>query len=267
MTPLLETRDLSVSFGGLLALDNVSLSVARGSFVGLIGPNGAGKTTFVDSITGFVPSNGFVGFDDQDLSRARPHRRARAGLVRTFQSLELFDDLTVRENLLVGYERERWWSALADAVRPDVRTNREEIEWALDLLDLNDDADRLPSELPHGRRKLVGVGRALASRPRLVLLDEPAAGLDTQESRELGQRLRLLPEHGISVLLVDHDMSLVLRVCDSIYVLDFGRVIAQGTPGEIQRDPAVVAAYLGEQRESVVPSGDGEVPSTDGAST
>lgn len=258
MTQLLETQDLSVNFGGLLALESVSLSVSAGSFVGLIGPNGAGKTTFVDSITGFVPSHGTVRFDDRDLSRARPHQRARAGLVRTFQSLELFEDLTIRENLLVGNQRARWWSVLADSVRPSVRTSEADVDWALELLDLTADADRLPGELPHGRRKLIGVGRALASRPRLVLLDEPAAGLDTGESAELGRRLRLLLDHGISVLLVDHDMSLVLRVCDLIYVLDFGRVIAQGSPGEIQRDPSVVAAYLGEQRESVPPSGDGE---------
>jgi len=247
MAPLLETSDLSVTFGGLHALDDVSLTVEEGSFVGLIGPNGAGKTTFVDAITGFVPYRGEVRFAERALVRARPHRRAAAGLVRTFQSLELFDDLTVRENLLVSHEKPMWWSMFVDAVRPRSGLSDPDVNGALELLDLTDVADRMPTELPHGVRKLVGVGRALAGDPRFLVLDEPAAGLDSEESIELGERLKTLTEHGITILMVDHDMALVLGVCDPIWVLDFGKVIGCGPPNAIQRDPAVVAAYLGEQ--------------------
>jgi branched-chain amino acid transport system ATP-binding protein len=175
----------------------------------------------------------------------RPHLRARAGLVRTFQSVELFDDLTVEENLLVAAQNTGVGAALRDLLLPVRQPSRGDVDWALELCGLQDVAGRRPTELSHGRRKLVGVGRALARRPKLVLLDEPAAGLDTDESLELGRRLRTLPAAGVSVLLVDHDMGLVLSVCDEVVVLDFGRRIAHGTPDEIRADQAVVAAYLG----------------------
>jgi branched-chain amino acid transport system ATP-binding protein len=190
-----------------------------------------------------------VTFDGRDITAMRAHLRARLGLVRTFQSVELFDDLTVEENLLVASQRMGVLKALRDLLLPIGQHPREDVDWALDLCGLADVADRYPSELSFGRRKLVGVARALAQRPRLVLMDEPAAGLDTDESQELGRHLRALPEAGVTVLLVDHDMGLVLSVCDEVVVLDFGRVIARGTSEQIRGDEAVVAAYLGSHKK------------------
>ncbi len=248
-TNLLETRGLTVTFGGLHANDQVDLRIPQGSFVGLIGPNGAGKTTFVDAITGFVrPSAGVVEFDGEEITGLGAHERARRGLSRTWQSLELFEDLSVFDNLMVAAETPKWWTFLDDIVRPRRKSQAiEQAEWALELLRLEDLRDKLPSDLSHGKRKLVGVARALAAKPKLVLLDEPAAGLDTAESQVLGQDLRRLLDADITVFLIDHDMGLVLNVCDYLYVLDFGRIIAHGTPVEIRSNPAVIAAYLGEQ--------------------
>jgi branched-chain amino acid transport system ATP-binding protein len=174
--------------------------------------------------------------------------RASLGLVRTFQSLELFEDLTVRDNLLVAAEQPKWYSFLADIVMPGRggRAVRDQVAVALDALGLTDLADTHPSDLSHGQRKLIGVARALAANPKLLLLDEPAAGLDTQESMLLGRHLRGFLDLGVSLFLIDHDMGLVLNVCDYIYVLDFGKVIAHGTPAQVRADPAVIAAYLGE---------------------
>jgi len=246
---LLEARGLTVSYGGLYANDDIDLDCEAGKLVGLIGPNGAGKTTFIDAITGFTPlSGGTVRFDGVDLSDKRPDTRAGMGLVRTFQSLELFEDLTVRDNLLVAAEQPKWYSFLADIVVPSRggRAFRDQVEVALEALGLTDLADTHPSDLSHGQRKLIGVARALAANPKLLLLDEPAAGLDTQESKLLGRHLRGFLDLGVSLFLIDHDMGLVLNVCDYIYVLDFGKVIARGTPAEVRADPAVIAAYLGE---------------------
>ncbi len=170
------------------------------------------------------------------------------GLVRTFQSLELFEDLTVRDNLLVAADRPTWYSFLTDIVMPSRGRGvaLEQIDVALDAMGLRELADKHPSDLSHGQRKLVGVARALAAKPKLLLLDEPAAGLDTQESQLLGAHLRSFLDLDVSLFLIDHDMGLVLNVCDYIYVLDFGRVIAHGTPAQVRADPAVIAAYLGE---------------------
>jgi branched-chain amino acid transport system ATP-binding protein len=247
MGPLLDVVDLTVSYGRVLAVDNVSLSVADGEIVGLIGPNGAGKSSFIDALTGYLPGRGGqVTFAGRVLDGQAPHRIARRGLVRTFQSIELFDDLTVEENLLVAAERPTVLSALRDLVVPSRPSGSADVAWARELCDLAEFAGRYPAELSHGQRKLVGVARALAQRPRLVLLDEPAAGLDTDESLTFCRRLRSLPEHGVSVLLVDHDMGLVLGVCDRIVVIDFGRVIATGTPEQIRVDSCVIDAYLGQ---------------------
>ena len=254
---LLETRDLTVTFGGLNANDAVSISIEPGSFVGLIGPNGAGKTTFIDAITGFVPTAaGTALLDSADLLAMKPHERAQAGLSRTFQSLELFDDLSVEDNLLVAGERPRWHSFLGDLVRPSRATGVEpQVDWALDVLGLTEHRAASPGDLSHGQRKLVGVARALTSQPKLVLLDEPAAGLDTSESQVLGSQLRSFLAHGITVFLIDHDMGLVLNVCDYIYVLDFGKIIAAGTPDEIRVHPEVVRAYLGESATDLQEAG------------
>jgi branched-chain amino acid transport system ATP-binding protein len=245
---LLSTRRLTVRFGGVVANDHIDLHVEEGQFVGLIGPNGAGKTTFIDAITGYVKSTGAIELDGQDLRPLRPHARVSRGLVRTFQSLELFEDLSVEDNLIVAAQPARWYDAILDMLRlnrehPGVRDS---VDRALELLGLTGVRDQNPLSLSHGQRKLVGVARALAASPRLVLLDEPAAGLDTAESHALGEQLRTLPGAGASVLMVDHDMGLVLSVCDYLYVLDFGRIIAEGTPAQIRTNPAVIEAYLGE---------------------
>ncbi len=248
MTALLETRDLRVTFGGLRANDDVGIVIEPGSFVGLIGPNGAGKTTFIDAITGYVESTGEVIFDGERISGRAPHQRASRGLVRTFQSLELFEDLTIEDNLLVAAEKTRWYTPLLDMVHVHRASAdaRSDVDWALETVGLPHVRDRLPTDLAHGQRKLIGVARALTARPKLLLLDEPAAGLDTTESELLGVHLRGLLGEGITVFLIDHDMGLVLGVCDYIYVLDFGRIIAEGTPTEIRRNPTVISAYLGE---------------------
>jgi branched-chain amino acid transport system ATP-binding protein len=250
MNPLLEVRDLRVTYGGVVAVGGVDLNVPEAAVVGLIGPNGAGKTSMIDGLTGYhLPSGGSVTFGGADITRMRPHLRARRGMVRTFQSVELFDDLTVEENLQVAADDLGVARALRDVFLPAARARarKDDVAWALGVCGLQDIAGARPTEISHGRRKLVGVARALARRPALVLLDEPAAGLDTEESLELGRRLAAMPGEGVSVLLVDHDMGLVLGICHDIYVLDFGRLIARGTPEQIRQDPAVLAAYLGSE--------------------
>ncbi|MEO9326409.1 ABC transporter ATP-binding protein [Gordonia aurantiaca] len=242
--PLLETRGLSVRYGGVSANTDIDLTVATGEIVGLIGPNGAGKTTFVDAVTGFTRASGTVTLRGEHLEKTPPHRRRRAGLARTWQAGELFADLTVAQNLAVAVQPVGLRAMLADVLTGS-RPPADAIDKALDLVGLRDAADQFPRELTLGQQKLVGVARALVGGTQLVLLDEPAAGLDTHESRDFGVELRRIASTGIGILLIDHDMSLVLDVCDRLYVLDFGKVIASGTPAEISDDPAVIAAYLG----------------------
>jgi ABC-type branched-subunit amino acid transport system ATPase component len=248
---LLGVQDLTVRFGGVTAVDGVDATVEEGRFVGLIGPNGAGKTTFIDAVTGLVGASGSVRFDGAEIGNRPAYQRVRAGIGRTFQSLELFEDLTIRENLLAAAEPAPWWAPVTDMFRPRADpAAAEAVQEALGLVGLEDSAAAYPPDLSLGQRKLVTVARALARRPKLLLLDEPAAGLDSGESQELGRELKQLQERGITIFLVDHDMDLVLGVCDYIYVLEFGKLIASGPPAEIRTDERVIHAYLGVEDES-----------------
>jgi branched-chain amino acid transport system ATP-binding protein len=248
LTPVLEVHGLTVSYGGVHANFDIGLQVLPGQCVGLIGPNGAGKTTALDAITGFVATDaGTVQFRGKEISQLRPDQRAREGLVRTFQGGELFDDLTVADNLLVSSEDVDLQSVLRDVsgISP-AHNGLDQVERALDVFELQHTKERLVRDLPEGSRKLVGIARALARTPSVLLLDEPAAGLDTHETNDLSHRLHSLRKQGIGVLIVDHDMGLISSICDFVYVLNFGKVIASGTPDEVVVDPMVVSAYLGE---------------------
>lgn len=236
--PLLRVSGVGVRYGAVVANQNVSFDVNRGEIVGLIGPNGAGKTTLIDAISGYADATGSIEFLGRRLDGLKPHQRSRRGLGRTFQGIELYDDLSVRENVQTGTMAAR---SSGDGATP----SHVDIDRLFAILHLEGEAEAPVRELSVGQRQLVSVARALAGRPAIVLLDEPAAGLDTTESRWLGERLRAIRDAGITIVMVDHDMGLVLDVCDRIVVLNLGEVIAVGTPAEIQRNPEVTRAYLG----------------------
>jgi branched-chain amino acid transport system ATP-binding protein len=242
----LVTRGLTVRYGGVVANDSIDLEVRPGTVVGLIGPNGAGKTTLVDAVTGFTQAEGAIELNGRSLAAMPPHRRKAQGLTRTWQSAELFGELTVEENLLVS-AREIGFRSL---VRDVFGTSRGgSVDHALEAVGLMAVRDVLARDLTLGQQKLVGVARALAGRCDLLLLDEPAAGLDSNESLELGEQVRSIARSGPGILLIDHDMSLVLNVCDLVYVLEFGKMIFHGTPAQARVDAAVAAAYLGSPME------------------
>jgi len=236
---LLDVRNLTVRYGGVVAVDDVTFSVEAGQIVGLIGPNGAGKTTTIDALCGFHDYEGSVALGAQDVTGLAPHRRAALGFARTFQLAGVSDDLTVEENVQVGQQRANSHDSA-------------EVTRILEDLGLVEMRDLQVSMLSQGQRQLVSVARALAGKPRLLLLDEPAAGLDSTESLWLADRLRQVRDTGVTILLVDHDMSLVLNLCDSITVLDFGALIATGTPEEIRGNPLVSTAYLGATHQRLV---------------
>jgi ABC-type branched-subunit amino acid transport system ATPase component/ABC-type branched-subunit amino acid transport system permease subunit len=242
-SPVLRVEDVSVRYGGVTALDGVSFEIGEGRLVGLIGPNGAGKTTLLDVVSGFTPTNGTVLVDGSALGSRKPYERARLGLGRTFQGIDLYDDLTAAENMIVGQEAARYQR---DAEKPEApAVGSSSLEELCAMLGLEEVMERRARELSTGQRQLVSIGRVLAGRPRLVLLDEPAAGLDPQESRWLGERLRVVRDSGITIVLIDHDMELVLSVCDEVHVLDLGKLIASGSAEDIRADERVAAAYLG----------------------
>lgn len=244
--PLLATGGLTVRFGGVTALDGFSMTADRGTLTGIIGPNGAGKTTFIDAVSGLVSSRGTITFDGQEIASLRAHQRAQAGLSRTFQGLELFDEFTIEENLLIPAESGRRWRILGDLVFPRTdRSGRRAVKESLERVGIARLSGAYPSELSLGERKYVSIARALAGGTRLAMLDEPAAGLNSEESLRLGATLRELVGSGLTTVLVDHDMGLVLNVCDVIYVLDFGKQIAFGPPEVIRKDDRVIEAYLG----------------------
>ncbi len=253
--PVLEARDVVVRFGGLTALDSVDVTIPPGELIGLVGPNGAGKSTLFGVCSGLLrPTRGSVSLMGEDVTAASPQARARLGLARTFQQPEMFRGLTVRQHLSLSFRvhqsRPRLWKDMFTGAgfRRTGKAETERVGALLELLSLTHLADSLVDNLPLGTSRLVEVGRALASEPRVVMLDEPMSGLDANEAKRLAQALKSTVAHdGTSLLVVEHDVPMVLSLCSHIFVLDFGRLIAQGGPDAIRDDPEVKAAYLGDE--------------------
>jgi len=248
---LLTINEITKAFGGLVAANAISFELPDGELLAVIGPNGAGKTTLFNIISGYYPpTSGQVSLNGRDITRLPQHRIASLGLVRTYQLAQPFRDLTVTENVQVGFHLNTRGGALSALLRPrwmreQERQVRAEAQHLLDFVGLGDQADTRAEALTYGQQRLLEIARALAARPKLLLLDEPAAGLDNHETVALAGIVQRINERGISVLLIEHDMSFVMNLARRIVVLDFGRVIAEGTPEEVKTHPDVIAAYLG----------------------
>ncbi|MDP3712256.1 MAG: ABC transporter ATP-binding protein [Mycobacteriales bacterium] len=250
---MLRVDDVTVRFGGISALRGVTLEAADGLVTGLIGPNGAGKTTLFNVATGLQrPRTGCVVLDGRDVTRLGPGQRSRRGLGRTFQRLEVFGSLSVRDNVLLAAEVERGWRSVSGSGRGSARQVADTL---VERTGLGHLADTAAAELPTGSARLLELARALATRPSTLLLDEPGSGLDESETRDLGDLLLEVAAQGTAVLLVEHDVELVMRVCTTVTVLDFGQVLAQGSPAEVQADPRVQDAYLGAAPPAGPPAG------------
>lgn len=243
--PVLSVSDVTVTYSGVVAVDHVCFDVDPGAFIGLIGPNGAGKTTLIDAVSGLVSYSGHVAVGGLGVDRLAAFERSRMGLARTFQAGELFNDMSVLDNVLIGSYKGSFKGAFWEVLRGNRRAAPRHVLDALEIFGLSAQMNDEAGTLSVGHQKLVGVARALASSPRVLLLDEPAAGLDSAESKELGAKLRQLPDVGVAVVLIDHDVDLVWEVCDLVHVLDAGSLIASGTATELRQDLRVREAYLG----------------------
>jgi branched-chain amino acid transport system ATP-binding protein len=250
---ILALDQVSKHFGGLAAVSQVSFRVSPGEIKGLIGPNGAGKTTLLNMVSGLTPlSSGTISFEGHDIGNQPAHRIARLGIARTYQNIRLFEEMTVEENLLVGQHVQTRSGLLGTVLalpgqRREERALREQARDLLGRMDMAAKRHLLAGELAYGDQRRVEIMRALGTQPRLLLLDEPSAGMNEAETEELGQFILSLREQGITMVIIEHDMNLIAQVCDQVVVLNFGKVISQGTPAAIRTDPVVIEAYLGEE--------------------